>query len=192
MRLFGSLYDKMLACSRHRHAARYLGAVSFAEASFFPVPTAVMLAPMALADRARAWHFAGLATATSVAGGVFGYAIGAFLFEPLGAPIVEFYGAAAEFAAVQSWFGAHGAWLVLLAGVTPIPYKLVTLASGLLGLPLVWFVAASVAGRALQFYAIAGLLWWGGAAVDRQLRRWAEPAGWGAVALAAVGYWAWR
>lgn len=192
MKLFGPLYDKALAWSRHRLAARYLAAVSFAEASFFPLPTAVLLAPMVLAARARAWYFAGLATVTSVAGGVFGYAIGAWLFEPLGAPIVEFYGAQAEFAAVQTWFGEYGAWLVLLAGVTPIPYKLVTLASGLLGLPLVWFVLASVVGRALQFYAIAGLLWWGGAAVDNALRRWAEPAGWGAVAVAAVLYWAWR
>lgn len=192
MKLFGPLYDKALAWSRHRLAARYLAAVSFAEASFFPLPTAVLLAPMVLAARARAWYFAGLATVTSVAGGVFGYAIGAWLFEPLGAPIVEFYGAQAEFAAVQTWFGEYGAWLVLLAGVTPIPYKLVTLASGLLGLPLVWFVLASVAGRALQFYAIAGLLWWGGTVVDNALRRWAEPAGWGAVAVAVVLYWAWR
>jgi len=192
MRLFGPLYDKALAWSRHRLAARYLAAVSFAEASFFPLPTAVLLAPMVLAQRARAWNLAALATVTSVAGGVFGYAIGAWLFEPLGAPIVDFYGARAEFATVQAWFGEYGAWLVLLAGVTPIPYKLVTLASGLLGLPLLWFVLASVAGRALQLYGIAGLLWWGGAAVDNALRRWAEPAGWGAVALAAALYWAWR
>ncbi|MDD9811676.1 MAG: DedA family protein [Gammaproteobacteria bacterium] len=192
MKLFGPLYDKMLAWSSHRLAARYLAAVSFAEASFFPLPTALLLAPMALAKRERAWHFAALATVTSVLGGVFGYFIGAFLFEPLGRPIVEFYAAQAQFDAVQTWFGDYGAWLVLLAGVTPIPYKLVTLASGLLGLPLLWFVAASVAGRAAQFYLIAGLLWWGGAAVDRQLRRWAEPAGWGAVALAAAAYWAWR
>jgi len=192
MRLFGPLYDKALAWSRHRLATRYLAAVSFAEASFFPLPTAVLLAPMVLAQRARAWNLAALATVTSVAGGVFGYAIGAWLFEPLGAPIVDFYGAQAEFAAVQAWFGEYGAWLVLLAGVTPIPYKLVTLASGLLGLPLLWFVLASVAGRALQFYLIAGLLWWGGAAVDNALRRWAEPAGWGAVAVAAALYWAWR
>jgi len=192
MKLFGPLYDKMLAWSSHRLAVRYLAAVSFAEASFFPLPTALLLAPMALAKRNRAWHFAALATVTSVLGGVFGYFIGAFLFEPLGRPIVEFYTAQAQFDAVQTWFGDYGAWLVLLAGVTPIPYKLVTLASGLLGLPLLWFVAASVAGRAAQFYLIAGLLWWGGAAVDRALRRWAEPAGWGAVALAAAAYWAWR
>lgn len=192
MKLFGPLYDKALAWSRHRLAARYLGAVSFAEASFFPLPTAVLLAPMALANRARAWYFAGLATVTSVAGGVFGYCLGAWLFEPLGAPIVAFYNAQDEFAAVQSWFGEYGAWLVLLAGVTPIPYKLVTLASGLLGLPLAWFIAASVAGRAVQFYAIAGALWWGGEAVDGFLRKWAEPAGWAAVAVAVAGYFLWR
>jgi len=192
MKLFGPLYAKALTWSRHRHAARYLGAVSFAEASFFPVPTAVLLAPMVLAARARAWFFAALATVASVAGGVFGYAIGAWLFPPLGAPIVALYGAQAEFAAVQAWFGEYGAWLVLLAGVTPIPYKLVTIASGLLGLPLAWFIVASTVGRAAQFYLIAGLLWWGGAAVDAALRRFAEPAGWGAVALAAVAYWVWR
>jgi len=192
MKLFTPLYAKALSWSRHRHAARYLGAVSFAEASFFPLPTAVLLAPLVLAARARAWFFAGLATVTSVAGGVFGYAIGAFLFQPVGQPIVAFYGAQAEFAAVQEWFGEYGAWLVLLAGVTPIPYKLVTIASGLLGLPLLWFIVASVVGRAAQFYLIAGILWWGGEAVDRALRRWAEPAGWAAVALAVVALWVWR
>ena len=189
MKIFAPLYAKALAWSRHPHAERYLAGVSFVESSFFPVPTAVMLAPMVLANRARAWRLAALATVTSVLGGVFGYLIGYFLFDQLGQPIIDFYNAAAKFAAMQAWFGEYGVWLVLLAGVTPIPYKVFTIASGLLGLPIVLFVLASVVGRASQFFLVAGLLWWGGEAIERVLAKWIEPLGWGVIALAVAGYW---
>lgn len=192
MQIFTPLYRKMLRWSRHRHAAGYLVAVSFMEAWIFPLPTAVMLAPMVLANRRRAWRLACLATGASVLGGVFGYFIGYFFFEQVGKPILDFYHAAQQFDVMQQWFAQYGVWLVLLAGVTPIPYKIFTLASGVLGLPIGWFVLASIAGRAAQFFMVAGLLWWGGEKIQQVLEKWLEASGWGLVAVAVGGYLWWR
>lgn len=186
MKIFTPLYHRMMDWSRHPRAPFYLGAVSFAEAWFFPLPTALMLAPMVLAQRARAWRLAWLTTSTSVLGGVFGYLIGYFFFEQIGAPIVRFYDAEAAFTDMQQWFARYGVWLVLLAGVTPIPYKIFTIASGLLGLPLLGFIAASLVGRASQFFLVAGVLWWGGAKIQPALEKWSEILGWGLLALILV------
>ena len=188
MKIFAPLYDRVMMWSRHPHAERYLVGVSFLESSFFPVPTALMLAPMVMADRRRAWRLAGLATIASVLGGLFGYLIGYFLFESLGKMIIDFYDADA-LETTREWFGRYGVWLVLLAGVTPIPYKIFTIAAGALGLPIGWFILASIIGRAAQFFLVAWLLWWGGEKLERALKKWMEPVGWGLVALAAVAYW---
>ncbi|MGB5706981.1 MAG: YqaA family protein [Arenicellales bacterium] len=188
MRIFGTLYDKVLEWSRHRDAERYLAALSFAESSFFPVPTAFMLAPMVLANRDRAWWLAALATITSVAGGVLGYAIGYFVFDQVGAVIIDFFGKQDAFQEVKERFLKDGVWLVLLAGVTPLPYKLCTLTSGLLGLALLPFVIASLIGRAGQFFIIAIVLWWGGPKIEKHLRRWMEIIGWSVIALAVLAY----
>ncbi len=189
MKIFAPLYDRVMKWSRHPHAERYLAGVSFLESSFFPVPTAVMLAPMVIADRRRAWRLAWLATIASVLGGLFGYFIGYFLFESLGQPIIDFYDAGATFETMRQWFGRYGVWLVLLAGITPIPYKIFTITAGLLGLPIVLFILASIVGRASQFFLVAWLLWWGGEKLERALKKWMEPVGWGLVALAVAGYW---
>jgi len=188
MKIFTPLYHRAMAWSRHRHAVRYLAGVSFIESSFFPVPTAIMLAPMVLAARARAWRLATVATAFSVLGGVFGYFIGYFFFEQIGKQIIDFYHAGEKFDHVQIWYEQYGVWLVLLAAVTPIPYKVFTIASGVLAMPLVLFVLASIVGRAAQFFLVAGLLWWGGEKIERLLVKWTEPVGWGVVALAIAGY----
>ena len=188
MRIFEPLYDKMLDWSRHRHAERYLGVVSFAESSFFPIPTAFMLAPMVLAKRDRAWWLAILATLTSVAGGVFGYLIGYFLFEQVGESIIDLFGKREAFEAVKARFIADGVWLVLLAGVTPLPYKLCTISSGLLGLALIPFIIASLIGRAAQFFIIAVVLWWGGPQIEKHLRRWMEIIGWLLIVAGVVAY----
>jgi membrane protein YqaA with SNARE-associated domain len=188
MKIFGPLYDKVLTWSRHRHAERYLSLVSFVESSFFPIPTAFMLAPMVLAQRDRAWWLATLATITSVAGGVLGYIIGYFLFEQVGQSIIEFFGKEQAFLDVKSRFQRDGVWLVLLAGVTPLPYKLCTITSGLLGLALVPFVIASLIGRAGQFFIIAVVLWWGGPKIETHLRRWMEIIGWGVILAAVAAY----
>lgn len=127
MKIFTSLYDKVLEWAKHPQAEKILGVVSFAESSFFPIPTVLMMAPMAMARRDRAWWLALLCTLTSVAGGVLGYFIGMFLFDSVGQPILEFYHAQEKFAKLQNWFSEWGVWVVFLAGVTPIPYKVFTI-----------------------------------------------------------------
>jgi len=188
MKIFEPLYDKVLAWSRHPHAERYLAAISFMESSFFPIPTAFMLAPMVLAKPNRAFWLAALATITSVMGGLFGYAIGHFLFDQVGMSIIEFFGKEQKFLEVKAAFLEHGVWLVLLAGVTPLPYKLCTITSGLLGLALLPFVVASIFGRAAQFFIIAVVLRWGGPQIEQHLRRWMEIIGWALVAAAFAAY----
>ena len=188
MKIFGPLYDKVMEWSRHRHAQKYLCAVSFVESSFFPIPTSLMLAPMVMARRDRAWWLAALTTVTSVMGGVFGYVLGYFLFEQIGEPIIEFYHATEKFHNMKAWFAEYGVWLVLLAGLTPIPYKLFTITSGALGLAIIPFVAASLVGRASQFFLVAGLIWWGGEKIEPVLHKWIEVIGWAVIVLAVVVY----
>lgn len=154
------LYDWTLGLAAHRHARLALGGVSFAESSFFPIPPDVMLIPMVIADRARAWTLALITTVTSVVGGIAGYAIGLFFFETVGEPIIGAYGLEAEFADLARRFNEYGAWIVFIAGLTPIPYKLVTITSGVTSLDFTVFMVASVLARGLRFYVVAGLLYW--------------------------------
>ena len=188
MKIFGPLYDKVMAWSRHRHAVRYLSAVSFMESSFFPVPTAIMMAPMVMADRDSAWRLAIITTLASVAGGLFGYLIGYFLFDQVGEAILSFYQLEGKFEDMKAWFDEYGIWLVLLAGVTPIPYKLFTITSGVLGLAIIPFTLASIVGRASQFFLVAGLVKWGGKQIEPMLDKWIEWIGWGVLALAISGF----
>jgi len=188
MKIFEPLYNKVLAWASHRLAERYLGIVSFAESSFFPIPTAFMLAPMVLARPHKAWWLALLATLTSVAGGLFGYVIGYFLFDQIGQTIIDALGKEEAFEEIKARFLQDGVWIVLLAGVTPLPYKLCTITSGLLGLALLPFTIASLIGRAGQFFIIAGVLKWGGPKIEPQLRRWMEILGWTFIVLAVAAY----
>ena len=188
MKLFGPLYDMVMRWSRHRHAQRYLVGVSFVESSFFPIPTSLMLAPMVMAQRDRAWWLAIITTIASVLGGVFGYFVGYFLFDQVGEPIIEFYSAGEKFEMVKSWFGEYGVWLVVLAGLTPIPYKLCTIASGALGMAIIPFIFASFIGRSSQFFLVSLLVRWGGQKIEPVLHKWIEAIGWGLVVLAAVVY----
>jgi len=159
MRLFGPLYDRVLAWAAHRHAPRYLGVLSFAESSFFPIPPDVMLAPMTLARPQAATRLALLTTVASVLGGLAGYYIGYGLFESVGRPVLEFYGKDAYFEEFSTKYNEWGAWAVLIAGVTPFPYKVITILSGVTGLNFVVFMVASVVARGLRFFIVAGLLW---------------------------------
>ena len=189
MRLFGSLYDRVLAWSRHPHAQRYLGAISFAESSFFPIPPDVMLAPMCLADRSRAWRYATLTTATSVLGGIAGYAIGWLMFEAIEPRLrASHYWTAYETS--RAWLDTYGAWVVLLAGFSPVPYKIFTIAAGVALLNPLVFVLASLLGRGARFYLLAGLILAGGERFEAGLKDNVERLGW-AVALivaAAIGW----
>jgi len=153
------LYDWTMSLAGHRRAEPGLALVSFLESSVFPIPPDVMLIPMVLARRHRAWIIAGICTVASVAGGLAGYAIGLWLFEGLGRPILDFYGALEKFADFQGRYNEWGAWIVLGAGLTPFPFKVITIASGVTGLDLATFLVASVVARGLRFYVVAGLLW---------------------------------
>lgn len=136
--------------------------MSFAESSFFPLPPDLMLIPMILADRAKAWWLATICTISSVLGGLIGYAIGYFLFESAGEWIIQTYHLQDAFTRFQTDFQNWGFWIIALKGLTPIPFKLVTIASGVAGLNLTQFVLASLIARAFRFFLLAGLLWYFG------------------------------
>ena len=129
-----------------------------------------------------------LTSVASVLGGCLGYVLGVFLFDTVGEAIIEFYHAQAGFIMTQQWFGRYGTWIILIAGFTPLPYKLFTISAGLVGMPLLPFIAASVVGRGARFFLVAGLIYWGGASLESFIRRYADRIGWGMVVLLVVIY----
>jgi len=185
MRLFGPLYERVIEWSRHPHAERYLGALSFSESSFFPIPVDVMLAPMCVADRKRAWRYALIATVFSVIGGVAGYFIGLGLFE-----IVEPWLADSHYwdayLTSRAWFDNYGVWAIFVAGFSPIPYKVFTIAAGVAALNLPGFFIASVVGRGARFYLVAGLIVLGGEKLEQNLKKYVEGIGWAVVVIVAA------
>jgi membrane protein YqaA with SNARE-associated domain len=187
MGLFSGLYDRVMRWSRHRHAPAYLGALSFAESSFFPIPPDVMLAPMVLASPQRAAWLAGLTTLASVAGGLAGFAIGVLAIDAV-TPLLERFDYLDEFERASEWFLQWGFWAVLAAGFSPIPYKVFTIAAGALAMNLPAFAVASLVGRGARFYLVAMLVAWGGPRVEAQLKRYVDVIGWALVALLVVGY----
>jgi membrane protein YqaA with SNARE-associated domain len=152
------LYDWCIDAAGRPHASWILGAVSFAESSFFPCPPDIMLIPMALARPERAWFFATICTLTSVAGGLLGYLIGSVLYDSVGVWLVGLYGYGDKMEAFRAAYAQYGAWIILLKGLTPIPYKLVTIASGFAGFNIGLFVLMSVISRGMRFYLEAFLL----------------------------------
>ncbi|MCP5431652.1 MAG: DedA family protein [Alphaproteobacteria bacterium] len=156
------LYDWVLAHAETPAAPWTLAAVSFAESSFFPIPPDALLVPMGLARPSRAWHYAAIASAASVVGGLFGYAIGALLYDTLGQWIITAYGYAHEATAFREAYAKYGHWIILLKGFTPIPYKLVTITAGLASYNLLWFVLLSILTRGARFFVVAGILYWMG------------------------------
>lgn len=154
-----ALYDWTMRLAAHPRASWALGTVSFVESSFFPIPPDALLIPMVLANRRRAWFYATLCTVTSVVGGMAGYLIGWLLFDAIGKPLLEFYGYSRQFAQFASNYNDWGAWIVFFAGVTPFPYKVITIASGVTQLDLLVFTVASVLARGLRFFLVAGLLY---------------------------------
>ena len=185
MAIFAPLYRHVMRWSRHRHAERYLGAMSFAESSFFPIPVDVMLAPMCLADRDRWLRFAMIATAFSVLGGLAGYAIGFVLFDAIEPWLRESHYWDA-FLTSRRWFDDYGVWVVIVAGFSPIPYKVFTIAAGVVSLSLPGFFIASVIGRAARFFLVAGLVRAGGQRFEDALSKHIERAGWIVVAISAL------
>ncbi|MCT7377459.1 YqaA family protein [Chelativorans salis] len=153
------LYDFTMSLAATRHAEKGLAGVSFVESSVFPIPPDVLLIPMVLAERAKWLRYAFICTLASVAGALLGYAIGAFLYETLGEPILRFYGQKDAFQRVAEWYNRWGGWGVLFAAVTPFPYKVLTIFSGATGLNLPVFIAVSIVGRGLRFYLVSWLLY---------------------------------
>lgn len=153
------LYDWTLSLAGHPRALWALAVIAFVESSFFPIPPDVLMIPMIIAAPTRAFRIAAVATVASVLGGLFGYAIGALLFETVGQPILDFYGKADAFDSFATRYNDWGAWAVLIAGVTPFPFKVITIASGATGLSLPVFILSAVLARALRFFVVAALLW---------------------------------
>jgi membrane protein YqaA with SNARE-associated domain len=189
--MFSKLYEKVLGWSAHPRAPWYLGALSAAESSVFPIPPDVMLAPMCLARPERSWFFAGLCTISSVLGGLAGYLIGKLAFTAI-EPWLMNSGYAGMFQQAVDAFEIHGFWYILLAGFTPIPYKVFTISAGVVGMPPLPFLAGSLAGRGGRFFLVAGLIRLGGEKLEGSLRRWIDTIGWAVLALALVGFAIWK
>lgn len=153
------LYDWTIDLAAHPHALWALALIAFVESSVFPIPPDVVLIPMVLAARDKAWKIAAVCTIGSVIGGLAGYGIGAFMFEEIGRPMLELYHYDAKFGAFQDKYNEWGAWAVFIAGVTPFPYKVITILSGTTGLDLPVFMVSSILARGLRFFIVAALLW---------------------------------
>jgi membrane protein YqaA with SNARE-associated domain len=187
MPIFTSLYDRSMALARHQHATWYLAGLSFSESSFFPVPPDIMLAPMSMAKPDRAMFYATITTLASVIGGVFGYLIGYFAFDLL-EPWVHKVGYWDKYLQVREWFDVWGFWAILIAGFSPIPYKVFTIAAGTLSMNLPLFIVGSTLGRGGRFFLVAGLLSWGGPRMESMLRTYIERIGWLVVVVAFIAY----
>jgi membrane protein YqaA with SNARE-associated domain len=166
-----ALYDRTIRMAEHPHALWALAVVSFAESSVFPIPPDVLMIPMILARPSRAWTIAGVALVASVLGGLLGYAIGALAYESIGQPILAAFGKAEAMVAFNTRFNDFGFWAVLTAGVTPFPYKVITIMSGWTAMPLGTFIATSILARSLRFFLVAGLLWKFGAPIRDFIER---------------------
>ena len=157
--MLSQLYTRFLDLAQHPKALWVLALVAFAESSVFPIPPDLLILPMVLATPSRAWLIASVAMVASVAGGLLGYAIGALMFEQLGQPILKALGKADAMEAFNQRFNLLGFWAVLAAGLTPFPYKVITIMSGWTGMPLGTFIATSLLARGLRFFIVATLLW---------------------------------
>jgi membrane protein YqaA with SNARE-associated domain len=171
------LYDWCIRAADKPHASWALGIVSFAESSFFPIPPDVMLIPMALARPDKAWLYATICTITSVTGGVLGYLIGAVLYDSVGSWLIQLYGYGDKVEAFRAAYAEYGAWIILIKGFTPIPYKIVTIASGFSGYDFLAFVVLSIITRGMRFFVLAFLLnrygAWAREFIEKRLGLWA-------------------
>ncbi len=177
MRIFGPLYERVIGWSRHPSAERYLCGLSFAESSFFPIPPDVMLLPMCIANRTKAFRFAALTTVMSLLGGIGGYAIGYFLFEAI-EPWLRDSSYWDDYLKGKVWFDDYGGWAVLVAGFSPIPYKIFTITAGVAMLNFPGFIIASAISRGARFFLVAGLVVIGGQSMEEIIPKYVERIGW--------------
>jgi membrane protein YqaA with SNARE-associated domain len=182
------MYAWAIKMADKRHAAWALFGVSFAESSFFPIPPDVMLLPMVLANPKKAWVFAGVCTLGSVLGGILGYALGSVFYDTLGSKIIHFYHMETQAENFRLLYGKYGAEIILLKGLTPIPFKLVTIASGLAAYPLLPFIVLSTITRGARFFLIAGLLYWKGEVAREFIEKHLEKIPLGFLAVIVLGF----
>lgn len=182
------LYDWTMGLAAHPHATAWLAVIAFLESSVFPIPPDILIIPMVLAAPTRAWRVVAVATVASVLGGLAGYAIGFFLFETIGRTIIEFYGYLDKFARFQEWYREWGGWIVFAGGFSPIPYKVITIASGSVPLDLWTFTIVSIISRGGRFLLVAVLLWKFGAPIRAFIERWLGPLTLLFVALLVLGF----
>ncbi|NWH07298.1 MAG: DedA family protein [Alphaproteobacteria bacterium] len=185
-------YDRVVRLSAHPHALFYLAAVSFTESSFFPIPPDALLVPMTLAEPAKAWIYATVCTIASVVGGLFGYAIGYLLLESIGRPLLEFYGYGSGLHQFQEQFAIWGLWIILIKGMTPIPYKIVTIAAGAAQFDLFVFTLASIVTRGGRFFLEALLLRLFGEQIREFIERYLTLVTTGLLAIVVGGFLALR
>ncbi len=177
MKIFSYLYNKSISWSGHRHAPYYLASVSLMESSFFPIPPDVMLISMGLAIPKRSWHYAMIATLFSVLGGMLGYLIGLYCMEFI-RPYIIHSSYASSYYKIQHWFEEGGVWMVILAGFTPVPYKLFTITAGAMQMAFFPFVLGSIIGRGLRFFMVCGILFFAGNKIEEKLRHYIDIIGW--------------
>jgi membrane protein YqaA with SNARE-associated domain len=183
--MFLRLYDRVIAWSSHRRAPSILSVLSFTESSFFPIPPDVMLIPMCLAKPRKGWLYAALCTLFSVLGGMAGYLIGKLAFGWIEPWLMESHYADTFTGAVNA-FETWGFWYILLAGFTPIPYKIFTISAGVVGMPFLAFIGGSVVGRGGRFFLVAGLIRLGGEKLASRMRKYVDLIGWITLALTAI------
>ncbi len=187
MKIFSYLYDKTISWSGHRHAQYYLAGVSFAESSFFPIPPDVMLISMGLAAPKRSWRYAFIATFFSVIGGIIGYLIGLYGIELIKPWLISSH-YEASYHQVVHWFEHRGVWVVILAGFTPLPYKLFTITAGAMQMAFVPFLVGSIIGRGMRFFLVSAVLYFAGDRIQGHLRRYVDMLGWSMILIFVMVY----
>ncbi|MBV9882958.1 MAG: DedA family protein [Sphingomonadaceae bacterium] len=190
--MFHKVYDWMLRLAAHRHALRSLAVISFAESSFFPIPPDVMVIPMVLARRDQAWRIAAVAAGSSILGGCLGYAIGYFLWDSVGRPVADFYHITAAVEDYRQKFQGYAAPIILVQGMTPIPFKLVAIASGLAKVNFLVFIACATVTRSARFFVVATLIRRYGAPMQAFIEKRMALVGWAVLAIlaaAALAIW---
>lgn len=186
--MIARLYAWTLSLAEHRRAASALAFISFIESSIFPIPPDILLIPMVFAQRVKAWWYALICTLASVAGAVAGYAIGYFFFALIGEPIIAFYGVEAAFARFQETYAVWGAWVVVAAAITFLPFKVATIASGVAGLPMLSFLGASFFGRGVRFFLVAACAYYFGPTIRHYLERYLTLITLGLFAVLILGF----
>lgn len=182
------LYDRLKQATQHRLAEPILALMCFFEAMILPIFPEIMLAPMIVADRRRAWRLATICTISSVVGGLCGYAIGYFLFDTIGKAIIDFYGAGEGFASLRQSFNDNGPLMIIIGAISPIPYKVITITSGVAGLDLWTFVIFGLIGRGARYFVPCGLFYFFGPLASKFIEKHKAVAGWGLVALTIIGF----